>query len=86
MSTVKRKELSMHATAREYGVPRSTFIHVDHVAGRHLGPVGRGTDLTPEDETHLVASINHIASVGLPATRWLIKQKVGMMVNSYGTY
>jgi len=42
--------------------------------------------LTPEDETHLVAYINHMASVGLPATRWLIKQKVGMMVNSYGTY
>jgi len=81
---VKWKELSMHAAAREYGVPRSTLI--DHVADRHLGPVGRGTDLTPEDETHLVAYINHRASVGLPATRWFIKEKVGMMVNSYGTY
>ena len=84
VSSVKRKELSLHAAAREYGVPRSTLI--DHVAGRHMGPVGRGTDLTPEDETHLVAYINHMASVGPPATRWLIKQKVGMMVNSYGTY
>jgi len=84
VSAVKRKELSMHAAAREYGIPRSTLI--DHVAGRHLGPVGRRTDLTPEDETHLVAYINHMDSVGLPATRWLIKQKVGMMVKSYGTY
>ena len=67
----------MHAAARKYGVPRSTLI--DHA-------VGRGTDLTPKDETHLVAYINHMASVGLPATRWLIRQKVGMMVNSYGTY
>ena len=50
VSSVKTKELSMHAAAREYGVPRSTLI--DHVAGRHLGPVGRGTDLTPEDETN----------------------------------
>ena len=74
----------MHAAAREYGVPQSALI--GHVADRHLGPVGRGTDLSPEDETNLVAYINHMASVGLPATRWLIKQKVGMMVNSYGTY
>jgi len=84
VSAVKRKELSMHAAARQYGVPRSRLI--DHVAGRHLGPVGRGTDLTPEDETHIVACINHVASVGLSATRWFMKQKVGMMVNSDGTY
>ena len=37
VSSVKRKELSMHAAAWEYGVPRSTLI--DHVAD--LGPVGR---------------------------------------------
>jgi len=74
----------MHAATREYGVPQSTLK--DHVAGRQLEPIGRGADLTPEQETFLVAYRNHMVSVCIPATRWLIKQKVNMIVNSCGTY
>jgi len=75
----------MVAASRGYGVSQSTLLDHVQVAGRHFGPVGRGTDLRPEDETHLEAYINHMASVGLPAMRWLIKQKVSI-ASSYGTY
>ena len=83
VASVKRREFSILAATREYGVPQSTLK--DHVAGRQLEPIGRGTDLTVKEETLLVAFINHIVSVCIPSTRWLIKQKVSMIVNSYGT-
>lgn len=69
---VREENYTVSQAAREHGIPHQTLK--DHISGKwNSENVGRGTELTKEEELGLVNHIKYMPSVSKPLTIPVVK-------------